>query len=260
MTPGLPAAASCLAIRTAPATAPPDECPTRMPSLVASFSLTSQASSVEMGRMPSSSSRVVDLRDDAAGHVLQPLQAVQGIVGLDRVHLDLLAVVLQAPAGAHHRAAGADAGDEVGDPAAGLLPDLPAGGLVVPARVGLVAVLVGVEVAVGILGDDLPAQPDGAVRSLQVAGEHQLGAERLADLAPGPGHVGRQHQRDLVAQRPADQRVGDAGVAAGGVDDLLVPGQPARGDGVLDHPVGGAILHRPARVHELALGPDLDVR
>ena len=50
-----------------------------------------------------------------------------------------------------HGAAGADAGDEMGDRAVGLTPDLGAGGLEMGQRIGLVVVLVGLEVAIGIV-------------------------------------------------------------------------------------------------------------
>src|SRR3712207_8827048 len=64
--------------------------------------------------------------------------------------------LLEVAAGAADRAAGADAGDEAGDPAVGLLPDLRPGGLVVRPRVGRVGVLVGLPAA-----GDLAGQPVG---------------------------------------------------------------------------------------------------
>ena len=100
--------------------------------------------------------------------------------------------------------------------------------VVVRQRVRLVRVLVGIEVLPGVLVDDLAAQPDGAVGALHRVGEDQLGAVRLGDLAPRPRHVARHHQRHRVAQRAADQRIRDAGVAAGRIDDGLAGRERAR--------------------------------
>src|SRR3712207_8310717 len=55
-------------------------------------------------------------------------------VDADDAHLSA-GDLLEVAAGAADRAAGADAGDEAGDPAVGLLPDLRPGGLVVRPRV-----------------------------------------------------------------------------------------------------------------------------
>ena len=64
-------------------------------------------------------------------------------VGVGADHLDPPAGdLLEVAARAADRAAGADTGDEVGDLAVGLLPDLRSGGLVVAGRVVRVAVLV----------------------------------------------------------------------------------------------------------------------
>ena len=106
---------------------------------------------------------VVDLRDDGRGHVLQAFEAVEGRVGLHGDALDLRVQLLQAAGGAHEGAGGAEAGDEVRDLAFGLLPDLVGGGAVVGAPVFVVGVLVGVEVAVGLGGDQLARFADGAV-------------------------------------------------------------------------------------------------
>ena len=60
------------------------------------------------------------------------------------------------------------------------------------------------------------------------------------------------------AERGAEQRVGDAGVAAGRVDQDLVAGEAPVREGVLHHPQRGAVLHGAAGVRELELGVDLD--
>ena len=60
-----------------------------------------------------------------------------------------------------------------------------------------------------------------------------------------------------VAERVGDQRQADAGVAGRAFDDHAArPQQPAR-FGVAHDVQRGAVLHRPARVEELALAEDL---
>ena len=73
-------------------------------------------------------------------------------------------LLLEEPAGAHQRAAGAEAGDEVGDLRA-VAPDLRPGALVVGPRVGVVAVLVE-EAPLGMLGGHLLGPAHGAVGAL----------------------------------------------------------------------------------------------
>ncbi len=92
---------------------------------------------------------VVDGRDDGGGHVLEAFEAVEGRVGLHGDALDARVELVQAAGGAHEGAAGAEAGDEVGDAAFGLLPDFVGGAVVVGEPVVVVAVLVGVEVFFG---------------------------------------------------------------------------------------------------------------
>ena len=88
---------------------------------------------------------------------------------------------LQIASGAHHGAAGADAGDEMGHLPSVWSPDFGAGGLEMRQRVGLVVVLVGLEVALGILRGDLAAQHDRAIGSFQRIGIDDLGAKRFDD-------------------------------------------------------------------------------
>ena len=96
-------------------------------------------------------------------------------------------LLLQVPAGAHQRAAGAEAGDEVGDLGA-VAPDLGAGALVVGQRVGVVAVLVE-EAPLGMLGGQLLGPAHGAVAALLAGGEDDLGAEHLEHLAALDRHA-----------------------------------------------------------------------
>src|SRR5699024_2841577 len=95
--------------------------------------------------------------------------------------LDLRIAFLQVAADAADRATGADAGDQVREPAAGLLPDLRPGLLVVRGGVRQVVVLVRLP---GIRQFLLEARRDGIVRPrilrIDVGGtDDHLGAKRL---------------------------------------------------------------------------------
>ena len=74
-------------------------------------------------------------------------------------------------------------GHEVGDPPFGLRPDLGPGGLPVGARVGGIAVLVGVEVAIGELRHQLAGPLHRPVGALQPIGKNHLGPVDLEQRA-----------------------------------------------------------------------------
>ena len=124
--------------------------------------------------------------------------------------------------------------------------------------VGRVVVLVGVEVAVGIGLVDLAAHADGAVGAFAGIAEDHLRAVGFQDAFALDGGVGRQAQLDLVAAIGADHGVGDAGVAAGGVQDDALGIQAAGALAIQDHVEGGAVLHGAAGVEVFGLGEDLD--
>ena len=76
---------------------------------------------------------------------------VDGAFGVGADDEDVRVPLLQVAAGARDRPAGPDGDDEGVDLAAGLLPDLRPGHLVVGVRVGHVRVLVGLEGAGDLL-------------------------------------------------------------------------------------------------------------
>ena len=125
--------------------------------------------------------------------------------------------------------------DEVGDAAFGLRDDLGAGGFEVRLPVGVVVVLIRVEVAVRIGVVDFADLADRAVRTLVGGRQHEFGAVGFQDALALDRGVDRQAELHLVAARRADHGVGDAGVAAGGVDQGLVAGQLAGTLAVQNH-------------------------
>src|SRR6185437_13079977 len=155
----------------------------------------------------------------------------------------------QAARGAHKSAAGAEAGDEVRDQAFGLAPDLVGGGAIVGLPVLVIAVLVGVHVAVGVGGGELAGLADGAVGSVGGVGPDDLGAVGGEDVLALLGDVGGDAEGDGKVQRGAQHGVGDAGVAGGGVEQAacgagfrLVEFEQAALFGVDDDGGGGAVL------------------
>ncbi len=106
----------------------------------------------------------------------------------------------------------------MGDLAFGLVPDLVGGGAVVRAPVFVVGVLVGVEVAVGFGGGQLAGFADGAVGAVGGVGPDDLGSVGGEKALALGRDVGGHAEGDGEAQRRAEHGVGDAGVAAGGVE------------------------------------------
>ena len=174
-------------------------------------------------------------------------------VGAD--DLDGRVAGLQGAGRAGDRAAGPDAGDEVGDPTLGLVPDLRPGRLLVGRRVLLVPVLVGLErardvtrqagrhrvVALGRLGRDVGRAQD----DLGAVGPKEL-------LLLGRLLVGHDEDAAIALQRGRD-REAVAGVAAGGLDDRAAGLQEARPLGGLDHRQADPVLDRAARIEHLEL-------
>ncbi len=64
------------------------------------------------------------------------------------------------------------------------------------------------------------------------------------------------HELDRIAERRADHRQRDPGVARGRIDDRLAGPQLAAFEPDLDHVARGAVLDRAAGVEALELGED----
>ena len=183
-----------------------------------------------------------------------------GVDGSLRIRTDhphpALADLLEVAPGAADRAAGADARDEVRDPAVGVRPDLGAGGFVVPARTVLVGELVRVEGP-----GDLAGEPggDGVVRLGVLRGHGGRRDDHLGAIGPERGDLGsvelvRHDEHHAIAALQRDQRQADAGVAARGLDDRAAgPEQPVALGGIDDGP-GDAVLRGSAGVEVLDLG------
>ena len=203
--------------------------------------------------LPVEHREVDDRRDEAVVERAQALDelALHRLGGDD---LGLRVVLLQPPADAHQRAAGAEPGDERGH-LVELVEDLDRGAVVVGARVGLVAVLVG-HVVGGVGLGHLERQLDRAVRALGALGVDDLGAEHAQQLGALLGDVVGHHDLQRVALAAADHRQRDAGVAGGRLEDRLAGLDRALGLGGLDHRLRDPVLDRAGRVAALELGED----
>ena len=214
---------------------------------------------------------VDDLQVDRVGPrvLADPLDEVRMELGLvlggvdrplgidaDDLHLGLLLVEPAADAG--DRPARADGDDDRVELAAGLLPDLGRGDVVVRLRVRHVRVLVGLEAARDLLGEP---RRDGVVRLRRVVvdrgrRDHDLGAVRAEHRDLLLAHLVGHDEDAAVALAGRRDGEADAGVARGRLDD-----RPARLElplalGLLDHREADPVLHRAARVQVLELGED----
>src|SRR5581483_4657995 len=169
-------------------------------------------------------------------------------------YLGLRVVLLEPAADPHEGPAGAEAGDERRH-LVQLLEDLHRRALVVAARVRLVPVLVGHEVA-RVRARELERQLDGAIRPLGALRVDDLGAEHPQELAALLGHVVGHHGLERVALAAADHRQGYAGVPGRGLEDRLPGLDRALRLSGLDHGLRDPVLDRAGGVPALELGVD----
>ncbi|VTR64010.1 hypothetical protein DESC_120102 [Desulfosarcina cetonica] len=192
-------------------------------------------------------------------HVFQPLQAVPQI-GLHTDDLDGRIVFLQPPGKAHEGSRGTHGGHQVGQGAAGLLPDLHRRSKVVGLPVGRIVVLIGHEIGVGIFAGQAVDLLDGAVGT-QVAGREQnIGPACAQDLlAFDAGRLAHGQQQRVALDR-TDHRQADAGIAAGGLDNGLAGFEFSRTLAGFDHRQGRPVLDRAAGIEVLQFCQDAHLR
>src|SRR5579862_7151960 len=128
--------------------------------------------------------RIIYGRHHRRLHVFQSLEAMKRAAWLERNQADGWIELPQPPAGPYERAARPEAGDEMRQPAAGLLDDLRRGRVVVRAPVAVVAVLIRVEILVGLGRVEPAGFADGAVGALERVCQDQLRAKRAQNHFP----------------------------------------------------------------------------
>ena len=175
---------------------------------------------------------------------------------LDRVDLDRRIALLEHLADAGDRAARAHAGHEGRDGAVGVAPDLLGGRAPVDVGVGRVLELLGHE-AVGVFGQQRRGPVDGASHAFGTGRQDDLGAVGPQQVAALDAERLGHGQDEPVAARRGRHGQGDAGVAAGGLDQGGAPrSDQTRLLGGLDHRQTDAILDAAAGIERLELAHD----
>ena len=105
-------------------------------------------------------------------------------------------------------------------------------------------------------GGDFARLRDGSLHLLLGRREDDARSERLEKLPALEAHALRHREHAAVPLHRADQREADAGVAARRLHDRASRQQLPRARGFLDHGHADAVLHRPAGIRLLHLGPD----
>ena len=242
--------------------AAPDEIPTSRPSSLAMR----RAGRHGIVRLDADD-LVIDLRVEHSRHKagtdaldwvrpLLPARQHRRGIRLDGHHLERRLARLDHLAHAGDRAAGADAGNQVVDLAVGVAPDFLGRGAAVDLGVGRVLELLRQKVLLRVGSDDIFGTLDRPAHAFGTGREDQLGAVGAQQHAPLLAHGFGHDQDALVALGGADQGQGDAGVAAGRLDDDRVLVDQAGLLGGVDHGKADAVLDAGAGIEKLQLGHD----
>ena len=153
---------------------------------------------------------------------------------------------------------GAEAGDEVGEGAFGLGPDLIGRGAIVSEPVLIVAVLIGVEVTLGLGCGELAGLADGTVRAISGRSPDDFRTVSGEILFALGRDVGGNAEGDGEVEGGAEHGVGDPGVTTGGVEQAGPPAEEIAAQSVDDDGRCGAILNRATGVEPFGFAEDLD--
>ena len=135
-----------------------------------------------------------------------------------------------------------------------LAPDFRGSGGVVRGGIRGIAVLVRIEIFFAIGFVDFADAADGAVGafvSRRIDDFDAVGCEDVFAFGRGAGGKAEFHS---IAERGADHGVGDAGVAAGRVEDYFAGAQVAGAFAGADHGIGGAVFHGAAGIEPFGFG------
>ena len=141
----------------------------------------------------------------------------------------------------------------------GLIPNFVRGAVIVGQPVGGIAVLIGIEIFIGIGGDHLLHATDGAIGGFVAGGHDQFrpisGKHALAFVGSAVGEA----EGDRITEGCANHGVGDAGVAAGGVDDGFAGGELAALKTSVNHTERRAVFYRAAGIEPFGFAADFHV-
>src|SRR4029077_21109494 len=172
--------------------------------------------------------------------------AVKRRVRLERNAANVRIQLFQAAGCAHEGSAGAEDGDKVGDTSLRLLPDLVGRAMVVSLPVGVVGILVGVVIKIRMLDIEFARHADRAIGSVAGICIDDVRAVGVQDSLPFLRNIFRHAERNWNALGGADHGVGNASVAAGGVEQNLAGSYPSAAFCLGDDVGRGAVLNRSA--------------
>ena len=122
-----------------------------------------------------------------------------------------------------------------------------------------IAVLVGIEIFLGIGRHNLLHAANRAIGGFVAGCDDQLRAKRAEDaFAFVRGAIGEAELYGITRRR-SDHGVGDSSVATGGIDDGLARAQSAARETRLNHAQCGAIFDGASGIEPLGFGGELDV-
>src|SRR5258708_39493618 len=136
----------------------------------------------------------------------------------------------------------------MGDASLGLQPDFVGSPVIVGLPVGLIGILVGVKILIGMFGGQFPRLANRAVRTIRGIGIQNVGAVALQDLLALTRDIFRHAQGNGESFGRAEHRIGNAGIAAGGVEKNLAGTQLSAPPSLGDNVAGGAVFDPSAGV------------
>src|SRR5208283_4208781 len=191
---------------------------------------------------------------------LYALDAVKCVVGMNGDDLYCGTKLPDRLSRAHYRAAGSDAGYEMGHVALCLVYDFRAGRQIMGHRIRGIVELVRLIVSIGVLPDNLLCHPNSAVRPFEGTREDQFGAETRHDFLPFCARGFWYHNPNAVSFHGPDHSICDAGIAGCGIENDFVAGQKARSFGLADHTARRPVLYRASGVSALHFGKNRNTR
>src|SRR5580704_10570950 len=145
------------------------------------------------------------------------------------------------------------------DGAVGLAPDFRGGGGVVGGGICGIAVLVRIKIFLAIGFVDFAHAADCAVSafvSRRIDNFDAVGGEDMFAFGRGAGGKAELH---AVTERGADHGIGDAGVAAGRVENYFSGAQVAGAFAGADHGIASAVFHGAAGIEPFCFGVKFEV-
>src|SRR6266700_1795932 len=141
----------------------------------------------------------------------------------------------------------------MGDASLGLLPDFVGGPVIMSLPVGFVGILVCVKIFIGMFGGQFSRHANGSVGTVTRIGIKNVGAVTLQNLLALARNIFRHAQSDRESFGRAEHRIGNAGIAAGGIEKNLSGAQLSAPPSLGDNVARGTVFDRAAGIVPLSL-------